>query len=90
MKGQTVYVVTEESAVDGQHEIFVNVYTERKDAIKRWQELVEISREEINSIPGSSSVWYELVEREGSYEAWHDSDYDRNHVTIYLIEEDMQ
>ena len=83
MRGQTVFTVTEESAVDGMHDIDVRVYAERKDALKRWKECVQAWR-------GNLGNWIESEEREGSYEAWHDGYYDEDHVTIYLDEKEVE
>lgn len=83
MKGQKVYIVTEESAVDGMHDIDVRVYAEREDALERWRERVSAWREDLGN-------WTEAKEREGSYEAWEDGCYDGGHVTIYLDEKEVE
>lgn len=83
MKGQKVYTVTEESAVEGMHDIDVRVYAERKDALKRWKERVQAWRCNLGN-------WIESEEREGSYEAWHDGYYDEDHVTIYLDKKEVE
>lgn len=83
MKGQKVWVVTEESAVGGMHDIDVRIYAERKEAMERWNERVQAWRDDLGN-------WIESNEREGSYEAWHDGYYDEDHVTIYLDEKEVE
>lgn len=83
MKGQKVFTVTEESAVDGMHEVDVRVYENREDALKRWKFLVGLWKE-------SRDDWRQVQEREGGFEAWQDGYYDENHVTIYLDEKEVE
>lgn len=85
MKGQKVWVVTEESAVDGMHDIDVRVYAERKEAMERWNERVQAWKD-----CNEDGRWEESLEREGSYESWEDGYYDENHVTIYLDEKEVE
>lgn len=84
MKGQKVFTVTEESAVGGMHDVDVRVYAEREDALERWNERVQSWRD------CNDDGWLETVEREGSYESWHDGYYDEDHVTIYLDEKEVE
>jgi len=84
MRGQKVFTVTEESAVEGMHDIDVRVYAERKEAMERWNERVQAWKD------GIEEAWEEATEKEGEFEAWQDGYYDENHVTIYLDEKEVE
>lgn len=84
MKGQKVYTVTEESAVEGMHDIDVHVYENREDALERWNKLVQEWKD------GIGDAWEEATEKEGGFEAWQDGYYDENHVTICLEEKEVE
>lgn len=86
MKGQKVWVVTEESAVDSMHDIDVRIYAERKEAVERWNERVQAWKDSNKD----EDRWEESQEREGSYESWEDGYYDENHVTVYLDEKEVE
>lgn len=83
MKGQKVYIVTEESAVEGMHDIDVRVYENREDALKRWKFVAGLWKEGMDD-------WQQAQEKEGYFEAWQDGYYDENHVTVYLEEKEVE
>ena len=83
MRGQKVFTVTEESAVEGMHDIDVHVFAEREDAVKRWKFVVDLWKEGFGE-------WMHATEKEGDFEAWQDGYYDENHVTIYLDEKEVE
>lgn len=83
MKGQKVYTVTEESAVEGMHDIDVHVYENREDALERWKFVVGLWKDGMDD-------WQQAQEKEGDFEAWQDGYYDENHVTVYLDEKEVE
>lgn len=83
MKGQKVFTVTEESAVEGMHDIDVHVYENREDALERWKFVVGLWKEGMDD-------WQQAQEKEGDFEAWQDGYYGENHVTVYLDEKEVE
>lgn len=83
MRGQKVWVVTEESAVGGMHEINVRVFAEIKEAQECYNEKVQLWKD------GNGDRWEE-DESDWSYEAWYDGYYDENHVKICLEEKEVE
>ena len=83
MKGKKVYTVTEESAVEGMHDIDVRVYENREDALERWKFVVGLWKDGMGD-------WQQAQEKEGDFEAWKDGYYDENHVTVYLDEKEVE
>lgn len=83
MRGQTVFTVTEESAVGSMHDIDVRVFAEIKEAQECYNEKVQLWKD------GNGDRWKE-DESYGYYEAWYDGYYDENHVTIHLEEKEVE
>lgn len=83
MRGQKVFTVTEESAVEGMHDIEVRVFAEFKEAQECFNEKVQLWKD------GNEDRWKE-DESDGYYEAWHDGYYDEDHVTICLEEKEVE
>lgn len=83
MRGQKVFTVTEEYAVEGMHDIDVHVYENREDALERWKFVVGLWKD-------GMCDWEQAQEKEGDFEAWHDGYYDENHVTVYLDEKEVE
>ena len=78
-----VFVVTEESAIVGAHDIEVRVFAELKEAQECFNEKVQLWRD------CYQDEWKES-ESDGYYESWHDGYYDEDHVTICLEEKEVE
>lgn len=83
MKGQKVYIVTEESAVGGMHDINVRVFAEIKEAQECFNETAQLWKD------GNDDRWNQS-EGEGYYEAWNEGYYDEDHVTVNLDEKEVE
>ena len=81
-KENKIWAVTEESAVEGLHDISVKLFCNRKDAANYMD-----SRKKLwsDNVPGWEKS--EKDERDDGpvyFEAWEDGYYDENHVTISM------
>lgn len=83
MKGQKVYIVTEESAVGGMHDINVRVFAEIKEAQECFNETAQLWKD------GNDDRWIQS-EGEWYYEAWNEGYYDEDHVTVNLDEKEVE
>lgn len=81
MKGQKVYLVIEESAVEDLFDLDVRPYEKEEDAVKDWE--------------GRKAIWeagsdWEKSENGHSFEMWRDGEYSSNHVCLYLEEKEVE
>lgn len=81
MKGQKVYLVIEESAVEDLFGLDVRPYEKEEDAVKDWE-----SRK---AAWEKGSDW-EKSENGRNFEMWRDGEYSSNHVCLYLEEKEVE
>lgn len=83
MKGEKIYVVVEESAYDGLHDLDVTVFDSEEDAFEHFENRKAAHKEGLEL-----SGWKETDSRY-SWESWADGYYDENHVVINVTRQEI-